>query len=37
MGARMLTTNSDLAFLMSAMSDRAKAMREAEKRASGKG
>jgi 4-hydroxy-2-oxoheptanedioate aldolase len=33
MGARMLTTNSDLAFLISALSDRARAMREAERRA----
>ena len=31
MGARMLTTNSDIAFLMSALSDRARAMRTAEK------
>jgi 2-keto-3-deoxy-L-rhamnonate aldolase RhmA len=36
MGARMLTTNSDLAFLLAAMGERAKSMREAEKQARGK-
>jgi hypothetical protein len=32
----MLTTNSDLAFLLAAMGERAKSMREAEKQARGK-
>lgn len=35
MGARMITTNSDLAFLMSALADRARVMRVAEKEVSG--
>jgi 4-hydroxy-2-oxoheptanedioate aldolase len=34
MGARMMTTNSDIAFLMSALSESARAMRSAERRAS---
>jgi 2-keto-3-deoxy-L-rhamnonate aldolase RhmA len=37
MGARMLTTNSDLAFLIAGMSDRARAMREVEKQFAGRG
>jgi 2-keto-3-deoxy-L-rhamnonate aldolase RhmA len=35
MGARMMTTNSDIAFLMSALGEGARAMRLAEKQASG--
>jgi 2-keto-3-deoxy-L-rhamnonate aldolase RhmA len=34
MGARMMTTNSDIAFLMSALSESARAMRSAEKQSS---